>query len=197
MIRYIKKILDIKNILGMKRGVTPPDPPRNSKELFMHSNDGSFSYTPYFTGDVNVTINEETIRLDESQSGTELTATSSSSVVQSWIVGETYRLNIASGAPVAIVAVNDSLRQLDITTTYLRTLDLRHAVMIEEINNDNLYNTVYRLYAIALNNTQKDICTRLINESIFNNGELWINAEPYAADVIAAAVAKGWTVNGL
>lgn len=200
MIRFVKNILDVKNVLGMSREVPPiPDPQRNPEELFMHSNDGDFGYTPYFTGTVNIFNGKMNIIRGESLSGIEVVTNTGNNVVQSWIIGDTYRLVLPNNAPIAILSPNNKLKQIDITTTYLHILDLRNADQIEEITNGNPYNEISTLYAIANNTTQRDICIHLINNSIYTTyAILWIKrTQPYASDVIAVARTKGWSINYL
>lgn len=198
MIRFIKNILDIKNILGMNR--VSPISPHDPEALFMHSNDGMFTVTPYWNGTIHVQNYQEQYDLDESHSGEAITFGDSEDIVaQGIIFGDVYTLDIADDQKISHIAVSKYLEYF-IINGYVRLADLRNGDALNRVVIRNNTNDIVELYAIANNETQRDICVRILNTSPYEGtlATLWINAaQPYAADVIAAATAKGWTINYL
>lgn len=188
----LKHILDPKNVLMSDRTPTPDPQYPTDQTIFrpVEESFGHLSFIAYYTGDLTVTYDGNTYTFDSSQSG---------------------HMNIISGIPagdVAIftgaisqfvatqmgdyVSVGDTLTNVSLGS--IRIIDLRNA-------NNNLIGHVsthvptHTLYAKATSVSLKDLCLDILTESTVSDGILWINPnDTYAADVIAAAQAKGWSV---
>jgi len=187
MIRFIKNILDIKNILGMARALAPY--PAN--ELIIRSNgQGDLEFIPVYTGTLTIVQGANTNYYPDTLSGTGfiIPANEGDSIT---ITGNITGLDM-HGFDSDLLAVNDSLVDLKIAER-LYIVDLRNADQIQNFTYDA--DEVDTLYAIADNAAQKDVCVAIITNSSVSNGTLWIDgAQAYAADVIAAAQAKGWRI---
>lgn len=188
----LKHILDPKNVLMSDRTPTP-DPQYPTYQTIFRPVEESFVhliFIAYYTGDLTVTYDGNTYTFDNSQSG---------------------HVNIISGIPagdVAIftgalskfvitqiadyVAVGDTLIMINLMSA--GTIDLRNANN-NLIGGINTHAQTHTLYAKATSVSLKDLCLNILTNSTVSDGTLWINpSDTYAADVIAAAEAKGWSV---
>ena len=189
MSRFVKNILDVKNVLGMERALAPY--PANELVMRAAAN-GNVDYTATFTGDLTVQANSETDTYPDTYSGVQIGVTDVVANTDIVLTGNITKIFFVGSANISMLVVNN-------TTTYfavsqnMKILDLRNADLISGyvINTDNLS----QVYAIANTIAQKNISVTMITNSSISNGTLWIdNMQTYAADVITAAIAKGWNV---
>lgn len=202
MIRFIKKILDIKNILGMQRTPIPtPLPAYPANQFVMRSDVLINDVTPTFTGSqmwLTVTEygNTHTYYFPQVASGNVLQVATDIGTDAIFEQGNITDMDL-SAADVNFVAVNDTVQNITINNN-LRTLDLRNAAVLTSVAAyPSFPYGVRELYARAT-----DIIRREISKSFINNspdgGVLWIDrTQTYAADVIAAAEAHNWTIYDL
>lgn len=203
MIRFIKNILDIKNLLGMQR-VVPPTPPTpiGVPQIRLHSwTDCEFIPT-FSTGELIVqygdghgNLIEE--RYDTSYSGTQIIINHDPGSYYIDIVNTTSRLLIDS---------IETLNNIDDVVINRNVLNVRIPQQVERLNFSNSYTlnltvtptmslfNIMVLEAAAWSIEQRDACLAIINNNI-GPGTLYISADdPYAADVITAATAQGWEI---
>ena len=207
MIRFITNILDIKNILGMQRALPPAPPaPTPDPELVANINairtqDGNPKICMAFSG--NITIqgiyqgSSFTITLPDGWSGAEIpniyadpeTDVTAQGAITDVIIYNYYGYNyVAISDTVTAVIFADSLADA------LYTLDLRNAASLSSLPSSGAL-FINRIYALATNENVANSIASLISNSTIANGEVWINNEDaYAAEIVAAAAAKGWTV---
>ena len=195
MIRFVKDILDVKNIIGMQR--VQPDPAYPAGELVLRSVEHYFYYIPYYTGYLTYSGIDQTDHviggsIPDTYSGQADFISSVKPDSDFIFRGDIVQLDLVdSGNNISFVAVNNTLYQLDIQND-VQTLDLRNADNIQSIGTQPF--GVTTLYAIANNAMQRGVCTTIINNSP-DGGILWIDhTQAYAAAVIAAAISHGWHV---
>ena len=176
----------------MQRVVPMPTYPAN--ELIIRSNGNvSIQFIPTYTGTLTIVHGSNTDYYPSTLSGTGFTIPANDGDIFT-ITGNITGLDM-DGHDSDLLAVNDSLVDLKIADD-LNIVDLRNAAVLQ--NFTYVADDVDTLYAIADNVEQKDVCVAIITNSSASNGTLWIDgAQTYAADVIAAANAKGWRVRFL
>ena len=195
VIRFIKNILDIKNILGMQR-VPVPMPAYAANEYVMRTaRTDNIDYTPTFTGTLTVSIPGDSDTYPSSYSGTELSIFDLSENTDVVLTGHVLVVTFHSGANVKMLAINDTITSLYLADN-VETLDLRNASSISSYNvtGDN----VSVLYAKADSTINRNISVAVINNSSISHGVVWVDrTQTYAAAVVAAAELRGWTVYDL
>lgn len=192
MIRFIKNILDVKNILGMQRAL--PTYPAN--ELILRAaTDGGIMFTPTYNGDLTVQVAGNTYTYSNAYSGSYIGVSGVTVNTDVRITGDVRTIGIPENmANINFLAIPNGVWGLEISEG-LKVIDLRNA-------NDIGYNQFFwngddvdTLYAIANNNNQRRVSRDIIQNSTVADGTLWINAaQAYAQDVIAAAKSKGWRI---
>lgn len=194
MIRFITHILDVLNVLGMQRVVPMPTHPAN--ELVMRAAaDGNVDYTATFTGNLIVQANGETDTYPDTYSGIQIGVAGVAANTDIVLTGNITKIFFLGMANISMLVVNNTTTNFAVSQN-MKILDLRNANLISGfvINSDNLS----QVYAIANTIAQKNISVDMITNSSVSNGILWIDgSQTYAADVIAAAQAKGWMVRFL
>lgn len=201
MIRFIKNILDIKNLLGMQR-VVPPTPPEPypANEIVLRTNGNTVTFTPVFTGSI-------TVRYTYNGTNTEVTYGNvwSGQQMSSYsdygtdfiIIGNVTQIEV--GADVEFLSYGNTIDYLYlyvVDSPNLRILDLRNLVSISSYAISYACN-INTIYANATTSEIKDFTVSAINGSP-DGGVLWIDrTQTYAADVIAAAQAHNWTIYDL
>lgn len=199
MCKCILNILDIKNLLGMRR----PIPAYPQDEFVLRANStpivisffiGNSSVLIYTSGGTEITTNytsgfHETISIP-ADPGTD--------IVFGGNINNVSALGINSG-DVIYISVGRILQIPVIPVSSLKTMDLRNMYSAMYSAGIEVANNIRTLYAAANTTDQRDICVTYINySSVTNGGVLWIDkTQAYANDVIAAAQAKGWRVYGL
>ena len=196
MIRFIKNILDIKNLLGMQRPIQPiPDPAYPANEMVLRTNGNTVTFTPIFTGTIyyrytyNGTTSVSPYTDDYSGMAFSNYCDNGTDVV---ITGNVTQIDVDND--IEFVALNNTVANLSIFSS-VKTLDLRNADSLLGIG--YMPFGVETLYVKATILNLQGLARTVINFSP-NGGTLWINPnDTYAADVIAAAEAKGWTIYNL
>ena len=195
MIRYIKDILDIKNILGAQ---PTPLPLRPANETVIHAL-ANTTITPYFTGTLTIkrVVNgtESTITRNSSQSGIgwNFPSDRNTDVI---ITGNLQKIEIAQHhGGTDYQAIADTVEELVINGA-AGVIDLRNANAIQAASiSGALTKGTKVLYANATTADAKSACISIINGSNVAYSTLWIDrTQPYAQDVIAVAKAHGWRV---
>ena len=194
MTRFVKDILDVKNVLGAQR--VQPIPSFDPSLIVLRAaiND-NVDYTPTFIGTLTVQAKGETATYPDSYSGVQIGVLDMIANEDVLLSGNISNIFLLNSANVSLLAINNTATFFAITRN-IKTLDLRNATSITGfvIREDNLN----QIYAIANNITQKNISCDMINSSGSIGGILWIdNSQTYADDVIEAARLKGWTVRYL
>jgi hypothetical protein len=190
MIRFIKNILDVKNILGMQRAL--PTYPAN--ELILRAATyGGIVFVPTYNGDLTVQVAGNTYTYSNSYSGSHIGVTGVTANTDVRLTGDIHAIGTDT-ADINFLAISNGVQGLEIDSG-IKVIDLRNA-------NDIRYNQFFwsgddvdTLYAIANNNNQGRVSKAIIQHSTVADGTLWINAaQAYAQDVIAAAKSKGWRI---
>lgn len=202
MIRFIKNILDIKNLLGMQR-VVPPTPIVDPQVYLTPSASNTFIAT-FTTGELIVqylsggVVIEE--RYDTSYSGQPITVSPDFNSFGVNIINTDDRLTIdtieiLSGTHA--VSIGNNVLNVRIPES-IETLDAENAWLLETITNTDANYGMDSLRAYAETTDQRDAYIGVINNNVAPYGltpSLYIDAnETYAADVITAATAQGWYI---
>lgn len=199
MCKCILNILDIKNLLGMRRPIPayPQDEfvfKTNGSQVGMTFFVGNETYLTYISGGTTIT---NTYPPSGSAYNETITADAGTDAVFSGVNANNLdAIGITDG--VTFVSFNRSLQVPVNPVSSLKTMDLRN--MYGAIYNAviEVSNNISTLYAKAEITDHRDICVTYINYSTVTNGVLWIDkTQAYANDVIIAAQAKGWRVYGL
>ena len=198
MIRFIKNILDIKNLLGMQRTIPPvPDPAYPANQFVLRSQiSGLITFIPIYNGTLHMQYTQGGVVIEtDSPSGNSGTTFAIFNDIGEDLVitGNLEQITINGG--VDFVAVNNTVDTIFDVGLDTAVLDMRNA--------DNLVGllpaitNIRTLYAIANNSTQRTLCKQIIDNGI-DGGVLWIDrTQAYAMQVIASATAHSWTVNDL
>ena len=197
MIRFIKDILDIKNLLGMQRvpPVPIPVPQFPSDEIVFRAISNvnpSFDFTAYYTGymSIRVEIGGGQWTTYYNNSGTSVNVNGFNAGSDVIVKGNITRLTQIQDA--SFVAISDTLPDFDFNST-IETLDLRNAVGLINGYYPLGNNSLKELYANG--NRLLGFQIGIIQSSGVNDGILWIDPNgTYASQIIAAAEAKGWSV---
>lgn len=199
MCKCILNILDIKNLLGMRRPI-----PAYPQDEFVFKTNGSQVGLTFFVGNetyLTYINGGETITNTYPPSGSAynetITADAGTDAVFSGVnANNLSAIGITDG--VTFVSFNRSLQVPVNPVSSLKTMDLRNMYSIMYNVSIEVSNNISTLYAKAEITDHRDICVTYINYSTVTNGVLWIDkTQAYANDVIAAAQAKGWRVYGL
>lgn len=195
MIRYIKDILDIKNVLGMQRPQPLPAYPAG-QTVFRNNNGLSVSIVPIYTGTITFQYSvggvTQTITHPVSHSGLSIVLLTPDQGTDIVITGDLQQLTFNSNN-VDFIAVGNTLGDLNIRNN-IKILDLRNADALTSYGVVP-YSSVDTLYAIATTSATSAISSGVISSSTVTDGVLWIkSSETYAQDVIAVAKAHGWKV---
>ena len=203
MIRFLTHILDIKNLLGMQR--TTPPVPITDPQIRIHVSGASLMIIPTFTtGELiaQYTNGGELIeeRYDTSYSGVSINFNSTDA---GWWVNI---INTEDRDPIDTIIIKNHADSV-VVRENVDNVKITDGVEVLNIENaDNLIGVgaedvpnfgVYYLFAIAQTAAQRDSCIDVITNNIHSGSacELYIdNTQPYAADVITAATAQGWTI---
>lgn len=199
MIRFIKNILDIKNLLGMQRRIQPvPDPAYPANELVLRTSGSYLTFAPVFFGTIDIQSTyggvTNTTQYTDSLSGTTfgIFADPDTDVIITGNVTDITTDNTAS-----FMAVNNTQNGY-VLTNGITKLDLRNA------DDSNFWDgstvgtiSVETLYAKATTPVLYTACRQVINNSP-TGGVLWIDqTDAYWVGVVNAAQAQGWTIYNL
>lgn len=199
MCKCILNILDIKNLLGMRRPI--PAYPQDEFVLRAKSTPivisffiGNSSVLTYTSGGTEITTNYTS----GSYGTISIPADPGTDIVFGGNINNVNALGINSG-DVIYISVERALQVPVVPVSSLKTMDLRNMYAAMYSASIEVVNNISTLYAAANTTDQRDICVTYINySSVTNGGVLWIDkTQDYANDVIAAAQAKGWRVYGL
>lgn len=205
MIRWIKNILDIKNLLGMVRNV-PPDPQYDPNNIVIRTAlNKTWLYLKY-TGTVSVGYTyggqsgfteifgpefSETFKTVDNDQGTDAI-----------ITGYITEITIRGTYKYEFLAIGNTVTHLKFygggSSADLHTLDFRNATNLASIGySSNSIPNISRIYTLADNAAELAIEDFITNSNI-TDGELWINPNgTYASTIIAAAQTKGWSIYNL
>ena len=178
----------------MQRITPMPQYPAN--ELILRAAaDGNVAFTPTFTNTLTLKYGLTTDNYPQTLSDTEISATGVSAGDDVIVTGNVSFLRLPDGANVSVLVLSDTITEYYLMQN-IEVVDLRNAKSY--ISVWLYYDNVREIYAIANTTAQKHNSIAIINQSTVTNGTLWINASQlYAADVMAAAMAKGWSVRYL
>lgn len=200
MCKCILNILDIKNLLGMRR----PIPAYPQDEFVFRTNGsqvdltffvGNDTYLTYISGGATIT---NTYPSSGSAYNQTITADAGTDAAFSGVnANNLIAIGITNG--ITFMSFNRSLQVPVVPVSSLKTMDLRNMYGAMYNADIEVTNNIRTLYAVANTTDHRDICVTYINYStVTNGGVLWIDkTQAYANDVIAAAQAKGWRVYGL
>ena len=199
MCKCILNILDIKNLLGMRR----PIPAYPQYELVLKAEStpinlaffvGSSADLIYISGGAEITT---TYPSTGHLTNIFVPADPGTNIVFAGSPNNIGALGIFSG-DVSYISVNAALQVPVVAPVSLKTMDLRNMYSAMYNASIEVANNISTLYAKADTTDHRDICVTYINYSTVTNGVLWIDkTQAHANDVIAAAQAKGWRVYGL
>lgn len=199
VIRFIKNILDIKNILGMQRAPVPDPVHPANQVVIRNAVAGDMKFVPYFTGTITVyRPGFAPMDVPDTQSGIpvyELDLQADTDIV---LTGNIDYIEFESDANVRMFALNNTIHQLRIPMPEsLEVLDLRNA---ENSMAVYAFDTYYgrEVYVNSENIESAGLGKYVIEHNTINDGILWIDRTgAYAEETIAMAEAKGWTVYDL
>lgn len=176
-----------------------PMPLYPAEELVMRSVAGTLDFKPSFTGTIDVyyTLNGADMHASYSTSGINV----------SLILDPNTDVRVIGTVTSVILTNNLSLLAISNTVTYLTmmydsfsrgTIDFRNAISLNGFTILGSPVDIAEVYVSANDNFITNSIANLISQSIYSDGALWINRnDTYAATVISAAEAKGWTVYDL
>jgi hypothetical protein len=204
MIRFIKNILDINNLLGMQR-VVPPTPPTPilNPQIEMRSVGGTCIFMPTFTsGELIVQYTSGGVLIEEhydtSYSGTAISVNVDGSYL---IKIKNTDSNLTINAIEAIQNINsveiiDHVESVQIPQA-VTTLNIQNASELETVIPTESQFGVIALYGRATNTDERDASKEVIDYNV-NPGSICTllidSGETYAADVITTAITAGWNV---
>ena len=194
MIRYIKDILDIKNILGAQRPQPLPAYPADQVVIRAHTTT-TIQYKPIYTGDLRVLytyggVDREDI-VPDTLSGV-MAACACDPGTDVVLIGNVTQVTDFN-AYVDFYAASNTITYIRVYD-HIKTLDLRNADLLGSWGFSPSC-AVETLYAIATTSWLSGISQSIISSSSVADGVLWIDrTQPYADSVITTARAKGWKV---
>ena len=189
--RFIKNILDIKNLLGMQRTPAFPDPLQDPDTLvLMYTISGVYLDIQYAGADINVTVTEY---------GTESTAAYTGSYISLYADPDTYtkiypdvtRVNGISNH-VKYMAINSTITAT-LLPADLEILDLRNASALTNVML-GYPSGLNRLYANCTNSALYNICKNAITNSGVTGTVYIKRGETHTDDLVTDAINQSWEV---
>lgn len=202
MIRFVKNILDVKNVLGMDRQPIPdPQYPANMTVIRSVANSTFLMLT--LAGDVKVTYihngSEVIVYLLRSLwSGVAYRVTADPET-DIKIEGNATGITINGAYKYSFVSIGNTIQStVGVNTSqYLTTLDFRNSTALGGFTAIATAH-VKTVYANASTPLLANIMTSVINGSLESDCKLYIDPnDAYAASVIATAESRGWEIHNL
>ena len=202
MIRFVKNILDVKNVLGMDRQPIPdPQYPANMTAIRSVANSTFLMLT--LTGDVKVTyihngseIIVYLLRTLWSGVAYRVTADPETDIT---IEGNVTGITINGTYKYSFISIGNTIQSIVgvNTSQHLTTLDFRNSTALGGFAAIATAH-VKTVYANASTPLLANIMTSVINGSLESDCKLYIDLnDAYAASVIATAESRGWTIYNL